>query len=121
MHLGEVYGFRLSRSEASKLLLTISAQLVALMSAYWGMNLVSSALKTASVGLSVALTAVAQGTLAWYATYLTGKMAQTWFAKGKSWGRAGPRETARSILSSLDRDSILRDARDDILAKLKNR
>jgi uncharacterized protein (DUF697 family) len=121
MHLGEVYGFRLSRSEASKLLLTISAQLVALMSAYWGMNLVSSALKTASVGLSVALTAVAQGTLAWYATYLTGNMAQAWFAKGKSWGRAGPRETARSILSSLDRDSILRDARDDILAKLKNR
>jgi uncharacterized protein (DUF697 family) len=121
MHLGEVYGFRLSRSEASKLLLTISAQLIALMSAYWGMNLVSSALKTASVGLSVALTAVAQGTLAWYATYLTGKMAQTWFAKGKSWGRAGPQATARSILASLDRDSILRAARDDILAKLKNR
>ena len=121
LHLGEVYGFKLSRSEASKLLLTISAQLVALMSAYWGMNLVSSALKTASVGLSVALTAVAQGTLAWYATYLTGKMAQTWFSRGKSWGRAGPRETARSILASLDRDSILQSARDDILAKLKNR
>ena len=101
--------------------MTISAQLIALMSAYWGMNLVSSALKTASVGLSVALTAVAQGTLAWYATYLTGKMAQTWFAKGKSWGRAGPQATARSILASLDRDSILRAARDDILAKLKNR
>ena len=51
IHLGEVYGFRLSRREASRLLLTISAQLVALMGAYWGMNLVSSALKTASADL----------------------------------------------------------------------
>ncbi|MGD8681264.1 MAG: GTP-binding protein, partial [Lysobacterales bacterium] len=80
IHLGEVYGFRLSKREASKLLLTISAQLLALMGAYWGMNLVSSALKTASVGLSTALTAAAQGALAWYATYLTGKMAQAWFS-----------------------------------------
>ncbi len=107
IHLGEVYGFKLSRREATKLLFTISAQLVALMGAYWGMNLVSSALKTVSAGLSTALTATAQGALAWYATYLTGKMAQTWFSKGKSWGNAGPRKTARSILASLDRDSVI--------------
>jgi GTPase SAR1 family protein/uncharacterized protein (DUF697 family) len=121
IHLGEVYGFKLSRREASKLLLTISAQLVALMGAYWGMNLVSSALKTASAGLSTALTATAQGALAWYATYLTGKMAQTWFSRGKSWGNAGPRKTARSILSSLDRDSILKTARHELLARLNGR
>jgi uncharacterized protein (DUF697 family)/GTPase SAR1 family protein len=121
IHLGEVYGFRVSRSEASKLLLTISTQLVALMGAYWGMNLVASALKIASAGLSTALTATAQGALAWYATYLTGEMAQTWFSHGRSWGRAGPLETARSILDSLDRDSLLRSARDDIRARLQRR
>jgi len=121
IHLGEVYGFRLSRREAAKLLLTISAQMVALMSAYWGMNLVTSALKTASAGLSTALTATAQGSLAWYATYVTGRMAQSWFSRGKSWGNAGPRETARAILDSVDRDSIIQAARDDILARLKGR
>jgi len=89
------------------------------MGAYWGMNLVSSALKTASAGLSTALTATAQGALAWYATYLTGKMAQTWFSRGKSWGNAGPQQTARRILASLDRDSILKTARDDLLTRLK--
>jgi GTPase SAR1 family protein len=119
IHLGEVYGFSLSRREAAKLLLTISAQLIALMGAYWGMNLVTSALKSASAGLSTALTATAQGALAWYATYVTGKMAQTWFSRGKSWGNAGPRDTARAILESLDRDSIIQTARDDILARLK--
>jgi GTP-binding protein Era len=119
IHLGEVYGFRLSRREASKLLLTISAQMVALMGTYWGMNLVASALKTASAGLSTALTATAQGALAWYATYLTGKMAQTWFSRGKSWGNSGPRETARAILASLDRDAIIRTARQDIAGRLR--
>ena len=119
IHLGEVYGFRLSRREASKLLLTISAQLVALMGTYWGVNLVASALKTASVGLSTALTATAQGALAWYATYLTGKMAQTWFSRGKSWGSAGPRDTARAILASLDRDALIQAARQDISGRLR--
>ena len=121
IHLGEVYGFSLSRREAAKLLRTISAQLIALMGAYWGMNLITSALKTASAGLSTALTATAQGALAWYATYVTGKMAQTWFSRGKSWGNAGPRDTARTILESLDRESIIQAARDDILERLKGR
>ncbi|MDT8319059.1 MAG: GTP-binding protein [Xanthomonadales bacterium] len=120
IHLGEIYGFRPSRREASRLLLTISAQLAVLMGAYWGTNLVASALKIASAGLSTALTAGAQGTLAWYATYLTGRMAQSWFASGKSWGEAGPRATARAILASLDRESMLQTANRELSQRLKS-
>jgi small GTP-binding protein len=119
VHLGNVYGFQLSRREASKLLLTISAQMLLLMGAYWGVNMVSAAMKTISAGMSAALTAGAQGTLAWYATYVTGHAAETWFAKGKSWGSAGPKETINEILGSLDQDSILQSARSDIIGKLK--
>ena len=118
VHLGKVYGFQLSKSEASKLLLTISAQLLLLMGAYWGVNMVSAAMKTISAGMSAALTAGAQGALAWYATYVTGRAAQSWFAKGKSWGSEGPKDTIREILDSLDQDSILQLARKDILGKL---
>jgi GTP-binding protein Era len=120
IHLGNVYGFRLSKREASKLLLSISAQLLLLMGAYWGVNMVSAAMKTISAGMSAALTAGVQGTLAWYATYVTGKAAESWFAKGKSWGSEGPRDTIREILGSLDQDSILQAARGDILNKLKS-
>lgn len=119
IHLGNVYGFQLSRREASKLLLTISAQMLLLMSTYWGVNMVSAAMKTISVGMSTALTAGAQGALAWYATYVTGRAAQTWFAKGKSWGDAGPRDTVNEILDSLDQDSILQSARREIVGRLK--
>jgi len=119
IHLGKVYGFQLSKSEASKLLLTISAQLLLLMGAYWGVNMVSAAMKTISAGMSAALTAGAQGALAWYATYVTGHAAESWFAKGKSWGSAGPKQTINEILASLDQDSILQSARADIMSKLK--
>jgi len=118
IHLGNVYGFRLSKREASKLLFTISAQMLLLMGTYWGVNMVSAAMKTISAGMSAALTAGAQGALAWYATYVTGRAAETWFAKGKSWGPEGPRDTIDEILDSLDRDSILLAARSDISKKL---
>lgn len=118
-HLGEVYGFRPSRRESARLLVTISAQMVALMGAYWGTNLISSLLKTASAGLSTTLTAAAQGALAWYATLVIGRMAETWFAKGKSWGSEGPRETAREILSSLDREEVLAGARNELASRLR--
>ena len=119
VHLGNVYGFQLSRREASKLLLTISAQLLVLMGAYWGVNMVSAAMKTISAGMSTAITAGAQGTLAWYATYVTGIAAESWFSRGKSWGPEGPKDTIREILDSLDTDSILQSARSDILGKIR--
>jgi len=119
VHLGRVYGHHLSRREASRLLVTIAAQLLALMGAYWGVNLVSSALKGVSAGMSAVATGAAQGALAWYATYVTGKAAETWFARGKTWGPDGPRATVRAILDSLDRDSLLVDARQDILEALR--
>lgn len=118
MHLGEVYGFRLNRRESARLLVTISAQMVALMGAYWGTNLASSLLKTASAGFSTTLTAAAQGALAWYATLVTGRMAETWFARGKSWGSSGPREAAQEIIAEFDRDRVLAQARDELASKL---
>jgi len=119
-HLGNVYGFQLSKHEASKLLLSISAQLLLLMGAYWGVNMVSAAMKTVSAGMSAAITAGAQGALAWYATYVIGKASESWFAQGKSWGSEGPKETINEILNSLDQDSILKTARSDIMGKLRS-
>lgn len=119
MHLSRIYGLPLTRSEAGKLLTTIAAQLAALMGAIWGIHLVSSALKLTSFGLSTALTAVAQGALAWYATVLVGRAAEKYLAQGKSWGELGPKRVVADIVASLDRDSILREAREEILSRLR--
>ncbi|HEY6894242.1 MAG TPA: GTP-binding protein [Rhodanobacteraceae bacterium] len=119
MHLGRVYGLPLTKSEAGSLIGVISAQLAALMGAIWGVHLAASALKGVSAGLSTVVTAGAQGALAWYATELVGRAAEKYLVAGKSWGDKGPKRVVAEIVESLDRDSILREAREEILARLR--
>ncbi|MDS4027367.1 MAG: GTP-binding protein, partial [Candidatus Contendobacter sp.] len=119
VHLSRVYGLPITRGEAGSLLKTISIQLAFLMGTVWVMNLVAAALKGISLGLSTVVTAGAQGAVAWYGTYVVGKAAEQYFAQGKSWGEGGPKRVVQSILDSLDRESLLAQARDDILARLK--
>jgi GTP-binding protein Era len=121
LHLGKVYGLPLTRAEAGTLIATICAQLAALMGAIWGVHLVASALKGMSAGLSTVVTAGAQGALAWYATELVGRAAEHYLLHGKSWGEQGAKRAVEDIVKSLDRDSILREARGAILARLRAR
>lgn len=119
VHLSRVYGLPLTKIEAGQLIANICAQLALLMGAIWGVHLVASALKGLSVGLSTALTAGAQGALAYYATMLTGKAAEKYLQNGKSWGELGPKRVVEDILAGLDRDSVLRSAKAEISAKLR--
>lgn len=121
LQLSRVYGLPLTRAESGRLVAVISAQLAALMGAIWGMQLVASALKGMSAGLSVVVTAAAQGALGWYATVLIGRAAERYLIAGKSWGEAGAKRAVADIVASLDRDSILREAREEILKRLKTR
>ena len=121
MHLGRVYGLPLTKSEAGSLIGVISAQLAALMGAIWGVHLVASALKGLSAGMSTIVTAGAQGALAWYATELVGRAAERYLIAGKSWGEFGPKRVVTEIVESLDRDSMLREARAEILKRLRDR
>lgn len=113
--LSKLYGLSLGKVEATKLTTTIMAQLAVLMGAVWGVNLLSSAMKTVSAGLSTTLTATAQGSLAYYATYLVGQIAEYYFIQGNSWGKDGPKTVAKNIVKNLDRNSILLEAREQIM------
>lgn len=119
MHLGRVYGMDPTKVEATELLKAILAQAAALMGAVWGVHLAASALKLGTAGLSTVATAGLQGALAWYATLIVGRSAERWYAQGKSWGARGPKQVVREIIDSLDRDSVLREAREEILARLR--
>ncbi len=119
--LSGLYGLQLNKSDATKLAVTIMTQLALLMGAVWGVNLLSSVLKTLSVGLSTTLTASAQGALGYYATYLVGKIAEQYFAQGNQWGNNGPKVLVKNIVKKLDRNSILQEASEQILGLLKKR
>ena len=119
VHLSRVYGLPLSKREAGSLVAVIVAEAAALMGTVWALHFVSSALKVGTIGLSTVLTAGAQGAVAYYSTYVVGRIAAEYLAKGKSWGDGGPKHVVQRILDDLDRETVLRDARREIRARLK--
>ena len=118
VHLSKVYGLPLSKKEAGSIVKVIVAESAALMTTVWALHLVSSALKVGTLGLSTILTAGAQGAIAYYSTYLVGQAAGEYLAKGKSWGDGGPKKVVKEILDSLERDTVLSDAKREIQARL---
>jgi len=118
MHLSRVYDLPLSRREAGSLVSVIAAEAAALMGTVWAMHFVSSALKAGTLGLSTVLTAGAQGAIAWYSTYLVGRVAAEYLSHGKSWGEGGPKKVVQQILDSLNNESVLSEARREIRARL---
>ena len=118
VHLSRVYDLPLTRKEAGSIVRVIIAESAALMTTVWALHLVSSALKVGTLGLSTILTAGAQGAIAYYSTYLVGEAAGKYLADGKSWGEGGPKKVVKEILDSLDRDTVLSDAKREIQARL---
>jgi hypothetical protein len=118
MHLSKVYDLPISQQEAGSLVSVIIAEAAALMGTVWALHFVSSALKVGTAGLSTIVTAGAQGTIAYYSTYVVGQIAADYLAKGKSWGEGGPKQVVREILDSLDRDTVLRQAKKEIQMRL---
>jgi GTPase len=118
VHLSRVYGLPVSRREAGSLVRVIAAEAAALMGTVWALHFVSSALKVGTLGLSTVLTAGAQGAIAYYSTYLVGRVAAEYLAHGKSWGEGGPKLVVKQILDSLDKETVLQDARREIRARL---
>ncbi|MGB5246662.1 MAG: YcjF family protein, partial [Woeseia sp.] len=118
MHLSRVYDLPLSRREAGSLVSVIAAEAAALMGTVWALHFLSSALKVGTLGLSTILTAGAQGAIAWYSTYLVGRVAGEYLGKGKSWGDGGPKQVVTEILDSLKNESVLDEARREIRARL---
>lgn len=120
VHLSKLYGLPISNTEAGKLIKTIATQMTLFMGTVWAVNFVSSALKLGTGGLSTVLTGTAQGAVAYYATYVVGQAAEEYLAHGKSWGETGPKHVIRGILAGIDRDSILSQARADIVGRLRS-
>ena len=119
VHLSKVYGLPLSRKEAGSLIGVIALEATAIMATVWAIHFGSSFLKTVSGGTSVVLTAAAQGAVAWYSTLIVGRVASEYLARGKSWGDGGPKRVVQKILDSLDRDTVLKDAKREIRARLR--
>ncbi len=119
IHLSNIYGLPMSKTEAGDLIKTIAAQMLLLYGSFWAIHFASSALKITTVGISTLLTGAAQGAIAWYSTLIIGRVTEEYLIKGKSWGEVGPKLAVQNILDSLDRDSVMSEAKEEIMRYLK--
>jgi len=118
IHLSRLHGLEMNKREAGDLVGVIATQLAALMGASWAVNALSSILKAGTAGLSTFFTAAAQGSIAYYATIVLGRVTEEWLAQGKSWGQRGPKVVVQEIVDSLDKTSIIQEGREAIMEKL---
>ncbi|MCK5814197.1 MAG: GTP-binding protein [Cocleimonas sp.] len=119
IHLSNIYAMPMSKTEAGDLIKTIAAQMLLLYGSFWAIHFASSALKITTIGLSTVITAAAQGAIAWYSTLIIGRVTEDYLIKGKSWGEVGPKLAVQNILDSLDRDSVMSEAKEEIMRYLK--
>jgi hypothetical protein len=49
---------------------------------------------------------------------VVGRVAGEYLALGRSWGEGGPKQVVKQILDSLDKETVLKDARREIRARL---
>lgn len=57
--------------------------------------------------------------VAYYGTFVVGQAADYYFKHGKSWGKMGPDQAIKKIIDSIDGDSIIVHAKEDIMGKIK--
>jgi small GTP-binding protein len=118
IHLGALYGIDLNKRQAADLIRTI------LQSASWMTHIevvtgvAAGAFSALTFGISTVATALPQGAVAGYGSYIVGKAAESYFERGGSWGEGGPKAVVGKILESVDKGSIIAKLKDEIRDRL---
>ena len=81
-------------------------------------HLFAWAAKGASFGWLTPYTAIPQGLVGGWGSYLVGQAAKVYFEQGASWGGGSPKPVIKKILASTDKDSVLARLKDEIRDRL---
>ncbi|MNC98139.1 hypothetical protein D3C83_160080 [compost metagenome] len=60
------------------------------------------------------VTALPQGGVAAFGTYIVGQATKIYFENNASWGKGGPKPVVEEILKSIDKKSVLKDLKKEI-------
>ncbi len=118
--LAKLYGLPMTSFAAEKLWRKILFSSGTLLLAEFGSSAVlgvgkSASLVDASLWGTWTTTALLQGGLAGYGSYVVGKVAQHYLEQGCTWGDRGPNTVIRTILNQVDRQTIIDRLRRDWL------
>ncbi len=116
--LAHIYGLEMSWQHARSLVTSIGKAAGWMVGGWLAgeavVHITAAVLKTATLGHSILLTAIPQGTAAGYGSYIVGQAAKYYFEHGASWGGQSPKAIVRRILQQTDKKSVLRNLKAEI-------
>lgn len=107
-HLGKIYGLETwSWRHAVELAKSIGVSVLGVTSGELLTHVLSWGLKATTFGWATPYTAVPQGAVAGWGSYIVGQAAKVYFEQGASWGGGSPKPVIARILAKTDKQSVL--------------
>lgn len=118
-HLGKIYGLETwSWRHATELAKSIGVSVLGVTTGEVLTHLLAWSLKAGTFGAATAYTAVPQGLVAGWGSYIVGQASKVYFEQGASWGGRSAKRVIAKILESTDKESVLARLKDEIREKL---
>ncbi len=116
--LAHLYGLELSWAHAHKLVRAILTAAGWMTVTELAFHFAAGIFKSVTLGAGGVLSALPQGAVAGYGSYIVGNAAKYYFEHGASWGSEGPKAVVRRILQQTDRASVLEHLKKEIRKKI---
>ena len=118
-HLGKIYGLQTwSWRHAVSLAKSIGVSVLGVTTGELLTHLFVWTAKGASFGWLTPYTAIPQGLVAGWGSYVVGQAAKVYFEQGASWGGGSPKPVIKKILANTDKQSVLARLKEEITSKL---
>jgi GTPase len=112
--LAQVYGYSMSWAKARQLVNSIAGSVASIVAIEIITHSAAGIFKGLTFGLGTVVTAVPQGGVAAFGTYIVGQATKVYFENNASWGKGGPKPVVQAILKSIDKKSVLTELKQEI-------
>lgn len=112
--LARVYGYSMSWNKARKLVNSIAGSVASMVAIELITHTAAGVFKGLTLGWGTVVTALPQGGVAAFGTYIVGQATKVYFENNASWGKGGPKPVVEELLKSIDKKSVLKELKDEI-------
>lgn len=119
VHLAKIYNIELTRERARDLIKSILKAAGGMIAIEAATHAAASLFKGLTLGMGTVVTALPQGAVGGYGSYIVGQAAKYYFEHGASWGEDGPKKVVQRILESTDRSSVLSRLKEEIQKRIR--
>lgn len=117
--LARIYGYPMSWAKARELVNSIASSVASMVAIELMTHTAAGIFKGLTLGWGTVVTALPQGGVAAFGTYIVGQATKIYFENNASWGRGGPKPVVEEILKTIDKKSVLTELKKEIQKSLE--